>query len=982
MAQIMLATVAYLGVLFLVAILAERNLLPRRLITHPLVYVLSMGVFAGGMASNAIFELVYRYGYGFLIYYLGAALIFLVAALLLLPLLRLCRTYQLTSLADVLAFRFRSQWVGSIVSIAMCIAVIPLIALQIQAVSDSFYILAHNSMQPVSASKRPDWLALLFCLTIIGFASLFGTRNIATTRRNTGLVVAIAFESLMKLTALLTLMFAAIYQIFGGFGEMQQWVSESTQAMVTMQRSVDGNLSRLLLLIFFAGTVCMPHVFHMVCAENRESFDLRMASWGVPLFLLLISLPVLPITWAALSVRQALPAEYSSFALGLALQSPTLSATAFIASVSAASATIIVTTLALANMALNHLVLPGWLNRIDQNQSLYTHLKDKRRVLIAVLILIAYGYFIAINGYQNLADLGLMAFVGTLQFLPGVIATPYWPGANQRGLLAGLATGLIIWAYGLLLPSLNGEPRLLLNALALDWFGTAQDIWAVVAILSLSFNTVLFVLVSLATGHSEEERVAAELCSTEELYRPIRRTLVLRSVREFTNSLASALGERTAHTEVQRALQEQQLEESERRPFALRRLRDHIEANLSGLLGPSVASSIVNTCIPYRSNRKGNNQDFFLIEHQLDKAQSQFTGLTAELNTLRRHYRQTLDNLPIGIFSVAADGEILLWNQSMVVITRIPAHRVIGSLMDSIPPPWRQIFSHFLCDDSESMLKREVALADKESCWISLHKTNTDDEGNRLVLVEDISEVERLEQELLHKERLASIGRLAAGIAHEIGNPITGIACLAQNLEYAANSDDINETGRDILKQTERISRIVESLINFSHAGSRYNDTRLTTCNLADCVDEAIHLLQLDLQAQPVDFNNSCDRETVVIADSQKLLQVLINLLANARDACPDRGGHISISSRLDSNNVCIDIEDNGHGIANDIQSQIFEPFFSTKEAGEGTGLGLALVHSIMEDMGGSISLLSPLDQSDNPGTRISLKLRQGSYEL
>ncbi|MFV0278750.1 MAG: histidine kinase dimerization/phospho-acceptor domain-containing protein, partial [Parahaliea sp.] len=922
--QIVLAIVAYLSLLFIVAHLADRGRLPAWLTQHPAIYVLSLGVFAGAMATNAVFELVWRYGYNFMLYYVGTVVMFLFGTFLLLPLLRLCRVYQLSSLADVLTFRFRSQWVGTAVSVAMCITLLPLLALQIEAVADSIHILSGSNSHQLPRDKRQDGLALVFCLIITAFAILFGTRNIASQRHNTGLVTAMAFESLVKLVALFGLMLAAVYSVFGGFGELSEWLARSPEAAALMQGASQGNITRLLLLVFFAGAVCMPHIFHMAFAENKESLDLRAASWGLPLYLLLISLPVLPIAMAAMRLPGGgLASEHASLALGLGLASPGVAATAFVAGLSAASATIIVTTLALANMVLNHLILPRQFIRIGREQSLYSHLKLLRRSLITLLIAAGYISFLAMHSRQTMVELGLVAFIGTLQFLPGIIATPYWPAGNLRGLLAGLAGGLGIWAWTLLLPSIGSGQPPWLASLATTWFGDPGETWAVACVLSLGLNCLLFLIVSLTAGNSDEERVAAEICSMDDLNRPLRRGLVLHSASQFTEALSNALGERTARTEVKRALAQLQFDESESRPYALRRLRSRLEANLSGLLGPSVAHNILNRCIPFQAELNGSTDDIYLIEHRLDKAGGRFTGLAAELDHLRRHYRQTLDNLPIGVFSTAPDGEILLWNRSMEDITHIPARRILGSLLEFMPSPWRQVFGDFLSENCDALLKQEIKLGDGSTRWISLHKAVAEGrpEGDTVVLVEDISDLTRLETELLHSERLASIGRLAAGVAHEIGNPITGIACLAQNLDYEQEPEEVRATARDILKQTHRISRIVESLVNFSHTGSSAGDTRLAPCNLADCVDEAIHLLQLDHQAKPVIFSNACNRETVVLADTQKLLQVFINLLSNARDAC-DGDGYVVVSVRQREDFACIDVEDNGSGIDADIQSQ------------------------------------------------------------
>jgi len=275
----------------------------------------------------------------------------------------------------------------------------------------------------------------------------------------------------------------------------------------------------------------------------------------------------------------------------------------------------------------------------------------------------------------------------------------------------------------------------------------------------------------------------------------------------------------------------------------------------------------------------------------------------------------------------------------------------------------------------------EVVVGKGASRWIGLHKTPVaeGEMGNTVIMVEDITDLELLEAELLHNERLASIGRLAAGVAHEIGNPVTGIACLAQNLEFESDPEEIRYMAQDILKQTGRVTRIVESLMNFSHTGAQSGETRLVPSNLADCVDEAIHLLVLDREAKPVQFDNHCDRELVVLADSQRLLQVFVNLLGNARDACDDYG-EVHIRASASGTRVTIDIEDSGCGIPAEMQSQVFEPFFTTKDPGEGTGLGLALVFSIMEDMNGKVQLTSPLSRGANPGTRVTLHLPRTNY--
>jgi PAS domain S-box-containing protein len=972
--QILLFVACYLSGLFAVAHLADRGIIPRKVTHHPATYVLSLGVFAGVMASNGVIDIAYRYGYNFLLYYAGVGLVFLLAALLLVPLLRLSRVYQLASLADMLAFRFRSPRVGAAITITMCLALLPLLALQIQAVGDSVHIIAGHDSDQEHTGVHHHGIALMTCLVIMVFAILFGTRHNSSQERNTGLVTAMAFESLVKLGALTALMLAAVYQVFDGPADMQRWLHEFPPAREQLTTRLSIETSHALLLVFFAGAVCMPHMFHMVFAENTDSRDLNTAAWGLPLYILLLSLPILPLSWAGIRLEHMIPMEYSGLAIGRSLDSQPLIALAFMATLSAASATIVVTTLALANMCLNHLILPSRLLNLVRGGDIYRDLKWLRRALIAVLILAGYLFYLALDGRQSLTELALVAFSGTLQFLPGLVATPYWPNANRRGLLAGLAGGLGFWLFTTMLPiTQEYVPELgqFLSALAAD----EETIWALTTMLSLGINLFLFVVVSLLTTTSEEEKIAAEICSMDDLSRPTRQILPLDSAAEFTEKLSPALGERTAEAEVSRALHELQFNLDENRPYALRRLRRRIEANLSGLLGPAVAHSIIASGIPFVDS---GTEDLNLIERNLDSGQVHFTGLAADLDNLRRRYRETLDTLPIGVCSLGVDGELLMWNRSMEQVTGVEAGQVLGSRLSALPQPWQSLLADFQQGNSDTLLKADVTNDPGDPRWVSLHKSGAAD-GDTVILVEDITDYERLEEELLHNERLASIGRLAAGVAHEIGNPVTGIACLAQNLEYATEPEEIQLTAQDILKQTGRVTRIVESLVNFSHAGSNSEDVELGPCNLADCVDEAVHLLSLDREALNVQFNNHCDRELVVLADSQRLLQVFVNLLGNARDAC-DEHGQVQVQAYSHEEQVLIDVDDNGSGIPAALHSQIFEPFFSTKDPGSGTGLGLALVYSIMEDMGGSVQLSSPLYEGLRPGTRFTLELSRSNY--
>ncbi|WP_286788074.1 MULTISPECIES: sensor histidine kinase [unclassified Pseudomonas] len=963
--QLLAISAGYLLIFFGVAWMTERGWVPRRLVRHPIIYTLSLGVYTSAWAFYGTVGLAYDYGYGFLSYYLGLCGAFLLAPVLLYPILRLTRVYQLSSLADLFAFRFRSTWAGALTALLMVVAVLPLLALQIQAVATSTGIL-------ISAPAQ-DGPALAFCFLITLFAMLFGARQITARERHEGLVVAIAFESLVKLIALGAVGLVTLYTVFDGPSGLETWLTQNQTALSTLHTPLQEGPWRILLLVFFAAAIVMPHMYHMAFTENLSPRALVSASWGLPLFLLLMSLAIPPILWGGLALGAPTSPEYFTLGVGMALDKPLLALVAFVGGLSAASGVIIVMTMALSGMVLNHLVLPLYQPPTDGN--IYRWLRWTRRGLIAAIIMAAYGFYRLIGNHSDLSSLGIVAFVATVQFLPGALSVLYWQTANHRGFIAGLLTGMGLWTLNMLLPALG-----FMKGFEVGPFSYYIDAtnWHLAALASLAANVLVFALVSLFTEASDEEKSAAEACAVDNVRRPQRRELIAASPQEFATQLAKPLGAKTAQKEVERALSDLLLPFDERRPYALRRLRDRIEANLSGLMGPRVAQDIVETFLPYKEGSEAYvTEDIHFIESRLEDYQSRLTGLAAELDALRRYHRQTLQELPMGVCALAQDCEILMWNRAMERLTNIDSVQVVGSRLSALPEPWKALFERFLRSPDQHLYKQRLAL-DSNQRWLNLHKAAIDEplapgnSGNVLV-VEDISETQLLEDRLIHSERLASIGRLAAGVAHEIGNPVTGIACLAQILQEEREADaEIQEISGQIVEQTRRITRIVQSLMSFAHAGGRQHDPE--PVRLLDTAQEAISLLSLNRRSVDVEFQNLCDPEHWVKGDPQRLAQVLINLLSNARDASPPTGT-IKVRSEARGQTVTLIVEDEGSGIPKAIISRLFEPFFTTKDPGKGTGLGLALVYSIVEEHYGDIMIDSPIDLVQGRGTRIRVNL-------
>jgi len=963
--SLLLASVAYLSLLFGIAWFTEQGSLLRRWVRHPLIYTLSLGVYAGIWAVYGAVGMAAESGYGYLAYYLGISGAFLLAPVLLNPILRIARAYQLTSLADLFAYRYRSQWAGTLVTLCSAAAILALLSMQIQAVSVSASLLA-----PDASTKM---ISVMFSLIVVLFTMLFGTRMHQASGVHQGLVLAIAFDSLVKVVAMLVLGGVILFTVFGGPDGLEQWLTQTSRPGQTMVMKIDDGSWRALLLMSFAAALVLPHMYHMIFSENPSPRALAKASWGLPLYLLLLSLPVPLIVWGGQILETGVPPALIAIGVAQALESPALALMMYIAGLSAASGLMIVSTLALAGMVLNHVVLP--LKTPRDQTDIYRWLHWVKRLLVAAILFLALLFHEAIGQNLDLPILGAISLTGTLQLLPGALGVIYWPEGNRRGLIAGLLVGLGIWLATLVMPLSN-------TADLLTWLNfepvPGDTNWHLFTFISLTANISIFALVSALSPASAEETSAAQACSLGALSRPQRRELLAASSSEFIQQLAEPLGASVARREVERALGQLKLPNIEFRPYQLRRLRDQVEINLSGLLGPSVARDIVKRHLGFKPfTHGGTSQDIRYVERALGDYQNQLTGLAGELDNLRRHYRQTLQNLPIPACSVGEDDEILMWNHAIESLTGISADEVVGAKLSALPEHWFILLDDFDQGAELHRYKHRLDLRGKPR-WLNLHKAALSGpdhpEGGSIILVEDQTETRLLEDELMHSERLASVGRLAAGVAHEIGNPVTGISSLAQNLKLETDDPAILETADQIQQQTRRISNILQSLMNFARTGNHAQANHYEPLSVFRCVEESINLLSLSDKGMGINYQNLCPRNLFVLGDEQRLVQVFVNLLANARDASPD-GGTITISGNGDGYSAIIELTDEGSGIPAEQLDHIFEPFYTTKAPNKGTGLGLSLVYSIIEEHYGNIQVQSPANKTTGRGTCIKLRL-------
>ena len=449
------ACLAYVIFLFLVAFIVERRASAGRLgwLRSPLVYTLSLSIYCTAWTFYGAVGYAARSGLEFLTIYFGPTLVFIGWWWVLRKLVRIGRQYRVTSIADLISSRFgKSNLLGVIVTVMAVAATTPYIALQLQSVVLSFGVFAGaggGGAAPLDAGQTAIWVAAGLAL----FTILFGTRNLDANEQHHGIVTAIAVEAVVKLAALLAVGGFVVWGVAGGLGATIARIDTSNLAAWQMQ---PGRWSGLIFLSA-AAVICLPRMFQVMVVEAADEGHLARASWAFPLYLMAMSLFIVPIAVIGLE-RMPAGSNPDMFVLTLPLAEGQggLAMLAFLGGFSSATSMVIVEALALATMISNHIVVPLWLRlrpAAGRGDDLRAVVLMARRFGIAAVLALGYGYYRVSGGSSALAAIGLIAFLGVAQFLPAIIGGIFWRGATKAGAVVGLLTGFAVWAYTSFLPS-------------------------------------------------------------------------------------------------------------------------------------------------------------------------------------------------------------------------------------------------------------------------------------------------------------------------------------------------------------------------------------------------------------------------------------------------------------------------------------------------------------------------------------------------
>ncbi|HCM33287.1 ATP-binding protein [Chryseobacterium sp.] len=511
----------YLALLFLVAHLAEKKR-SKLWINNPYIYALSLAVYCTAWTYYGSIGVAATSGLNYLPIYIGPIMIIPAWIYINTRIVRISRVNKISSLADFISLRYgNSRSLSAIITIVCLLAIVPYIGLQIKAISETFHLVTETPMSKDILTDNATFVVVLIAL----FSSYYGTRYVDASEKRLGIISAIALESFLKLFFIIILGLFVIYYVFDGFSDIYQKASqfEDFKEKNTFN-GVEGAMNWMVLCMISATAICiLPRQFHTAIIENRQEKHIRTAIWFFPLYLLIFTVFIFPIAWGGRLIfdGQKVNPEFYSILIPQHFDNTLITVLVFLGGLSSCISMIIISAITLSIMLSNNLIIPyGLLGKFkseneEQNTRNITNIRKFSIFALIIMAFVFYKYFIL---KTSLDSVGLISFVVIAQLAPAFFGAIFWRRGSYKGAVVGLAAGLAICYFGLIIPqyyfSYNQEFKGVLRDMynSFDFF-TIPYLAKIPQIFfwSLLVNTGLFTVISVSTKGNYRERNFAEL---------------------------------------------------------------------------------------------------------------------------------------------------------------------------------------------------------------------------------------------------------------------------------------------------------------------------------------------------------------------------------------------------------------------------------------------------------------------------------------
>lgn len=995
------AAFSYMMLLFAIATYGDRK--STHFAEHkrgrPIVYALSLAIYCTSWTYFGAVGQAASDGWEFLGIYTGPILLFTLGMPLVRKIIGLAKAERLTSVADFVAARYgKNSTIATIVAIIALVSAIPYIALQLKAVTASVALLGGEnvSFAPDLSDQFFD-VSIIMTLLMALFAIIFGTRHTDATEHQDGLILAISLESLVKLVALCAIGVYITFWLYSGPVDMWATVTQNQQVQTALAH--DTSIARWIVLTFLSGCaiILLPRQFHVAVVENRSARELKAAGLLLPLYLIAINLFVVPIAFTGLSMPGAGTArDLYVLSIPIALDQQLLSLIVFIGGFSAATAMVIVSSVALAIMISNEFVMPLLLRlsiskskQFEKNFSRIVLMV--RRIAIITVLVLGYVYYTLANSESDLASIGLLAFSAIAQISPALLIGLIWNQANARGAIWGLLLGFTSWIYLLLIPSIGGPQN---GYLAADFFATIlpgvdvfsspnPDLLVSSVLLSVLLNCLGVVLGSLTRQSTATELLQAAIFIPPKVGRKSSKTPPKSNptVASLKGLIARYLGEEKLQAAIAAYESKNGRKLDDDHPADMQFIR-FSEQTLGSTIGSSSARLVLSLTL--QKAKQASSETSWL----LDQASEALIHNQDMLQTALAQMEQ-------GIAVFDNYEELLIWNRQFGQLLELPEEIIhIGLPLIAIIEFLSERGDLAVADHSgliKAFLESDTTttLTLKRSGKIIEIRTNTLHGKGIVATFTDISQRVENDNELkLAKETLeqrvnertselisvnnelanaraaaeeANLGktRFFAAAGHDILQPLNAARLYASALVEQDITPETRRLANNIDSALESVETILGAVLDISRLDTGAMKPRLQPVVLNDLLQKietdfvpSAAAKSLNLVVMPT--------KLLIMSDPNLLRRLLQNLVSNAIKYTSV--GKVLVGARKRGNRVSIEVIDSGIGIPRDKHRLIFKEFSRLDEGARtasGLGLGLSIVDRLSKVLNHPVQLQS-----------------------
>lgn len=989
---------------------------------RPFLYALSIAVFCTSWTFFGSVGLATTSGYSFMPVYLGPILAFALCGRLIRHIVSVSKGQNLTSVADLLSARYgRSQTLAVTATTISVIGTLPYIALQLKAIVLSVDVM----VGPRTTAILPAFVdpALVAAVMLGLFAVLFGTRHTDATEHQNGMMLAVAVESVVKLAAFLAVGAFVLVTVFTTPAGFVTALREHATLGAVFGQGIHASTWITVTVLSFSAILLLPRQFHVTVVENRSPRELNTAVWLFPLYLIAINLFVVPVAAAGLLLLpKNTPGDIFVLALPQMFEAHSLAFVAFIGGLSAATAMVVVDTVALGIMISNSFFVPFLVKDGRAAEDVSQRLLMLRRLAIFAITLCGYGAYRLLATTQGLAGIGLVSFAAVAQLAPAFLAAFFWRLGTARGATVGMVVGFLVWFYTLVLPWFADAGLVSRVFMTEGPFGVALlaperilgielDRLSHGVLCSLAANLLTFVFVSMQRHPAQSVRQQAEVFSMRNRRAPAA-TVVSRGLgSEARVGAAGELSVRVSdvHATVTRFLG------AERAARSFREYELHIGRSFdaNGAADADLiryAEYLLNSAVGAASARL--IMTLLLRRGAVDAREAvQLLDAVPEALLFNRDLLQTaLDQMRDGIAVFDRDMRLTWWNvRFRELLGLAPEFGQVGVPMQAIlneigqsKEPTQQALTEFVNDRFYRLTRasepyfehlaggRRIVeirsqpmtvggyvvsfadVTDRKLAADALETTNIELERRVAERTNALTELNR--QLTFEKARADTASqdktRFLAAASHDVMQPLHAARLYGTSLQDKLVDPEQRGITKNFLTSLDAVDEILTALTDIARIDSGRLDPEITAFPLGEVFD------QLRIEFEPIAKSRGLTFSVVptslwVRSDRRLMRRVFQNLVSNGLKYTK-KGGVVLGARRTGDGTpgtpggVQVQVTDTGVGIPQSMRDYIFREFTRLPDVDatvRGIGLGLSIVERITRLMRHPLSVRSAVDK-------------------